>query len=103
VQRTYNLVHYDYEDTVGKGHSRIETRRCWTMDDPNLLAHVDSDRDWVRLGQPDTTAVGWSNVVAGNHSTEDLNQNSPRHSNHALRSCYDEPVTVSPLNPLNTQ
>ena len=40
---------YDYADTVGKGHGRIEIRRCGTTGDPNLLAHVDPDRAWRDL------------------------------------------------------
>ena len=32
---------HDYADTVGKGHGRIEPRRCWTMGDP--------DREWCDL------------------------------------------------------
>ena len=40
---------HDYADTVGKGHGRIETRRCWVTGDPDLLAHVDPDREWCDL------------------------------------------------------
>ncbi len=40
---------HDYADTVGKGHGRIEIRRCWTTGDPDLLAHVDPDREWRDL------------------------------------------------------
>ena len=40
---------HDYADTVGKGHGRIESRRCWTTGDPDLLAHVDPDREWRDL------------------------------------------------------
>ena len=32
---------HDYADTVGKGHGRIEIRRCWTTGDP--------DREWRDL------------------------------------------------------
>ena len=40
---------HDYSDTVGKNHGRIETHRCWTTGDPDLLAHVDPDREWRDL------------------------------------------------------
>ncbi len=40
---------HDYADTVGKGHGRIETRRCWATGDPALLAHADPDRAWCDL------------------------------------------------------
>ena len=37
---------HDDADTVGQGHGRIESRRCWTTGDPDLLAHGDPDRAW---------------------------------------------------------
>ena len=40
---------YDYADTVGKDHGRIETRRCRATGDPALLAHADPDREWCDL------------------------------------------------------
>ena len=40
---------HDDADTVGKDHSRIETRRCGTTGDPAYLAHVDPDREWCDL------------------------------------------------------
>ena len=57
LQDTWNLERaghfagyaHDYADTVGKGHGRIEIRRCWTTGDPDLLAHVDPDREWCDL------------------------------------------------------
>jgi len=41
---------HDYADTVGKGHGRIASRRCWTTGDSALLVPVDPDRerrDWA--------------------------------------------------------
>jgi predicted transposase YbfD/YdcC len=32
--------------TVGKDHGRLETRRCWASDDPEVLAWLDPDRAW---------------------------------------------------------
>ena len=62
LQDTWNLERaghfagyaHDYADTVGKGHGRIEIRRCWTTGDPDLLAHADPDREWR-----DLTSLVW--------------------------------------------
>ena len=40
---------YDFHKTVNKNHGRIETRRCWTIDTPEYLQYVDSDRIWPDL------------------------------------------------------
>ena len=42
-------VEYDYHQTVGKGHGRIETRQCWTISDPEFLEYVRGQKDWVGL------------------------------------------------------
>ena len=41
-------------DTVGKGHGRIEIRRCRATGDLDLLAHVVPDREWR-----DLTSLVW--------------------------------------------
>ena len=38
---------YDYAETVNKGHGRIETRRCWTISDPEYLRNA--VEDWAGL------------------------------------------------------
>ena len=38
---------YDYAETVNKGHGRIETRRCWSISDPEYL--MDIRQDWPSL------------------------------------------------------
>ena len=43
--------------TVGKGHGRLEGRRCWASDDPEVLAWLDPTHAW-----PDLTSVA---AVAG--------------------------------------
>ena len=40
---------HTFTETVGKGHGRIETRRCWAIDDPDYRHHVDPDRAWPGL------------------------------------------------------
>ena len=35
--------------TVGKDHGRLEVRRCWATDDPEVLAWVDPRRAWPGL------------------------------------------------------
>ena len=34
---------------VGKGHGRVEVRRCWATDDPEVLAWLDPRREWPGL------------------------------------------------------
>jgi predicted transposase YbfD/YdcC len=36
--------------TVGKGHGRLEVRRCWATDDPEVLTWLDPKRAWPGLG-----------------------------------------------------
>jgi predicted transposase YbfD/YdcC len=36
-------------ETVGKGHGRIEIRRCWATDDPAVIAWVAPKRAWPGL------------------------------------------------------
>ncbi|MEA4811789.1 MAG: ISAs1 family transposase [Anaerolineaceae bacterium] len=38
---------YDYAETVNKGHGRIETRRCWSVSDPEYLKEF--KQDWPSL------------------------------------------------------
>ena len=40
---------HTFTETVGQGHGRIETRRCWAIDDPDYRRHVDPDRAWPGL------------------------------------------------------
>ena len=36
--------------TVGKDHGRLEVRRCWATDDPEVLAWLDPAHAWPALG-----------------------------------------------------
>jgi predicted transposase YbfD/YdcC len=35
--------------TIEKGHGRLEARRCWASDDPEVLAWLDPERSWPDL------------------------------------------------------
>ena len=42
-------VDHDFHETVTKGHGRIETRRCWSVSDPDLLSYVNDRNAWTKL------------------------------------------------------
>lgn len=44
----HGLAH-DQHTTVEKGHGRIETRRCWTISEPDYLAYLNEDARWPGL------------------------------------------------------
>jgi len=46
--RYQGLVH-DQHTTVEKGHGRIETRRCWTISDPEYVAYLNEQGRWAGL------------------------------------------------------
>ena len=49
-QRTgFEGMPHDFYQTLNKGHGRIETRRCWTLDDPDQLSCVETGREWPGL------------------------------------------------------
>ena len=49
-QRTgFQAMEHDFCRTLEKGHGRIETRRCWTIDDPEQLSFLDTGGDWPGL------------------------------------------------------
>jgi predicted transposase YbfD/YdcC len=60
---------YDHAVTVDKGHGRIETRRCWTIDYPSLKGHLRGADGWRKL----TTLVKVQSerCVGDNRSIED--------------------------------
>ena len=43
-----NMSH-DFFETVGKGHGRIETRRCWATSEPDYLDYVNDGGRWKNL------------------------------------------------------
>lgn len=42
-------VEYDEHQTTNKNHGRIETRQCWTIQDPDYLFYVRQFADWPGL------------------------------------------------------
>jgi len=60
VQWSFTLAQQDggagvsQEETVGKGHGRIETRRAWVIDDAEIIEWVQERHAW-----PGLQAIGW--------------------------------------------
>ena len=51
-QRTgFEDMKHDFCQTLDKGYGRIETRRCWTVDDPEQLSYVETGRYWPAVGR----------------------------------------------------
>ena len=42
-------VAHDYHQTVEKDHGRIETRRYWTISDPEFITFLDPNKKWAGL------------------------------------------------------
>ena len=40
---------YHFCETVGKGHGRIEKRRCWAVSEPEHLGYMDERGEWAGL------------------------------------------------------
>ena len=43
-----DLPHH-FSEAVGKGHGRIEKRRCWAVSDPDHLGYVNDRNEWASL------------------------------------------------------
>ena len=49
-QRTgFEDMQHDFCQTLDKGHGRIETRGCWTIDSPEQLSYLDTGGEWLGL------------------------------------------------------
>jgi predicted transposase YbfD/YdcC len=48
-EHTRPPIRPDYHKTVNKGHGRIETRECWAVSDPEVLAHINAYKAWKGL------------------------------------------------------
>ena len=46
---SFEGLEYDFQETVGQGHGRIETRRCWVISEPELLDYLNEQGAWQRL------------------------------------------------------
>jgi predicted transposase YbfD/YdcC len=53
---------------VGKGHGRVEVRRCWATDDPEVLGWLDPKREWPGLRS--VAAVVGERRIAGEAKAE---------------------------------
>ena len=42
-------MNHNFCQTVDKGQGRIETRHCWTMDDPEQLSWLETRLDWPSI------------------------------------------------------
>jgi len=45
----FKAYDYDVEQTVEKGHGRLETRQCWTISDPTVLRGLRGTQEWEGL------------------------------------------------------
>ena len=45
----FRAYEYDVEQTVEKGHGRLETRQCWTISDPTVLRGLRGTQEWSSL------------------------------------------------------
>ena len=58
----------NFVETVGKGHGRIETRRCWTVNDPDHIAYLNEAGEWPKLAS--VAKVESERLVGGERSIE---------------------------------
>ena len=45
----FSDLSHRFSETVGKGHGRIEKRRCWAVSDPDHLDYVNDHNQWSGL------------------------------------------------------
>ena len=51
-QRTgFEDMQHDFCQTLDKGHGRIETRGCWTIDSPEQLSYLDTGGEWLGVAE----------------------------------------------------
>ena len=48
-QTGFDYLDHDFHETVNKGHGRIETRRCWSVSDPDHLSYINDRNEWTKL------------------------------------------------------
>lgn len=49
TKHNFKEIEHDYHKTVNKGHGRIETRRCWTINISPWTEHIRNWQAWVGL------------------------------------------------------
>jgi predicted transposase YbfD/YdcC len=42
-------ITHDYTQTIEKNRGRIETRECWTISEPEFIAHIRNHQAWAQL------------------------------------------------------
>ena len=57
----FSELDHRFSETVGKGHGRIEKRRCWAVSDPDHLGYVNDRNEWTGL---------WSLAMVESERTE---------------------------------
>jgi len=45
----FEHIEYDFQETINKGHGRIETRRCFSTSDPGCLEYIRDRGAWKEL------------------------------------------------------
>ena len=58
----------NFTETIGKGHGRIETRRCWTLNDADYIAYLNDAREWTKLSS--VAMVESERLIGGERSVE---------------------------------
>lgn len=62
-------LEHDFQQTVGKGHGRIETRQCWVVSDPEVLEYLNGGGMWEGLRS--VALVRAKRVVGNKEEVED--------------------------------
>ena len=63
----FDGVPYDHDQTVDKGHGRVEHRECWVITDPDCLDYLDPQGQWPQL-KAAIRVVGHRTTSAGGAS-----------------------------------
>jgi predicted transposase YbfD/YdcC len=82
-------IPYKFDQTVHKDHGRIETRRCWAIDDPDYIAYLDPQERWPELRTviriETERRVGDDTCCDTRHYLASL-AGDPCHLNHVIRT-----------------
>ena len=68
--RKTDFADLDHElcETVNKDHGRIETRRCWTVSDPDHIRYINDRQEWPKLTS--VAMVESERLIDGNRSKQ---------------------------------
>lgn len=64
----FSAYEYDHEQTIDKGHGRLEIRDCWAISDPDILRYLRGAAEWKKLAsvvkvQAERRSAGKSTTV----------------------------------------